>query len=126
MVVSAIVVDLKVKKILVDSGSIVEVLSWEAYRKMGLKEHPLSKASKLYGFMNNPIEVKGSITLPITLGDGTHTTTAYVQFYVVEHLITYNAIFGRLMMRMERMVVTIFCVKIKFPMSINVGFLQSK
>ncbi|KAA3484423.1 Retrovirus-related Pol polyprotein from transposon 17.6 [Gossypium australe] len=48
MVVSAIVVRFKVKRILVDSGSAVEVLSWQVYQNMGLKEQALSEASPLY------------------------------------------------------------------------------
>ncbi|KAH1046721.1 hypothetical protein J1N35_037505 [Gossypium stocksii] len=69
MMVSVMVTDFKVKRILVDSGS----LSWEAYQKIGLKEQVLSKAGPLYRFANHLVEVKGLITLPITLGDGEHT-----------------------------------------------------
>ncbi|KAH1039611.1 hypothetical protein J1N35_041354 [Gossypium stocksii] len=50
-----------VKRILVESGSTVEVLSWDVYRKIGLKEQALSKASQLYSFETHPIEVTGSI-----------------------------------------------------------------
>lgn len=85
------VMGFKVKRILVDNGSMVEVLSWDAYQKMGLKEQALSKASLLYGFMNHPVEVRGSITLLVTLGDDEHTTMKYVQFHVVDHPMTYNA-----------------------------------
>ncbi|KAK5812376.1 hypothetical protein PVK06_027805 [Gossypium arboreum] len=38
MVVLATVAGFEVKRIHVDSGNAVEVLSWEAYRKIGLKE----------------------------------------------------------------------------------------
>ncbi|KAH1122017.1 hypothetical protein J1N35_005177 [Gossypium stocksii] len=92
----------EVKRILADSGSAVEVLSWDAYQKMGLKEQMLSKASLLYGFMNYPVEVKGSITLSIILRDDKHTTMEYVQLYVVDHPMAYNAIFRRPIMRMKK------------------------
>ncbi|KAK5842587.1 hypothetical protein PVK06_004963 [Gossypium arboreum] len=78
----------------------------------------------LYHFVNHPIEVKGSITLLDTLGDGEHTTTEYVQFYVVDHPMAYNAIFRRLIMRMEMMTIAIFCMKIKFSTKTGVGFLR--
>ncbi|KAH1108474.1 hypothetical protein J1N35_012242 [Gossypium stocksii] len=68
----------KVKRILIDSGSAVEVLSWDAYQKMRLKEKMLSKANPLYNFVNHLIEVKGTITLLVTLRDGEHTTIEYV------------------------------------------------
>ncbi|KAH1114293.1 hypothetical protein J1N35_007671 [Gossypium stocksii] len=74
MVVSAMVAGFEVKRILVDNGSVVKVLSWEAYRKMVLEEQSSSKANQLYGFANHPIEVKGSITLLVTLGYDERTT----------------------------------------------------
>ncbi|KAK5836784.1 hypothetical protein PVK06_012585 [Gossypium arboreum] len=53
MVVSMVIVGFEVKRILVDNGSAVEVLSWEVFQKMALKEHALSRASPLYDFMNH-------------------------------------------------------------------------
>ncbi|KAK5825472.1 hypothetical protein PVK06_020309 [Gossypium arboreum] len=123
MVVSAIVSSFKVKRIFVDSGKAVEVSSWNAYRKIRLKEQALSKASPFYGFANHPNEVKGSITLSFILGDDKHTTTEYVQFHVIDHLMAYNAIFGRPTMRMKNMVIATFCMKIKFLKKTGVGFL---
>ncbi|KAK5836476.1 hypothetical protein PVK06_012267 [Gossypium arboreum] len=84
---------IEVKRILVNSGSIVEVLSWEAYKEMSLKRQSLLAASPLYGFVNYPVEVRGTITLAVTLGDVKHTTIECVQFYVVDHPMAYNAIF---------------------------------
>lgn len=102
----------------------MEVLSWEAYRKMGLKEQALSRVGLLYGFTNHLVEVKCSITLPVTLGDGKHTTTEYVQFILVDHSMPYNTIFRRPIMRMVRMVVAIFYMKIKFLTKTRIGFLR--
>ncbi|KAH1031988.1 hypothetical protein J1N35_044162 [Gossypium stocksii] len=95
MVVLTIVAGFKVKRILVDNKSAVEVLSWDTYQKMGLDELAFSKASPLYGFTNHSVEVRGSITLLVTLGDDKHTTTEYVQFQMVDHPMVYNVIFGR-------------------------------
>ncbi|KAK5842532.1 hypothetical protein PVK06_004904 [Gossypium arboreum] len=68
------------------------------------------------------VKVKGSITLPVILGDGEHTTIEYIQFYMVNYLMPYNAIFGRPIMRMARMVIAIFYMKIKFSTKTRVGF----
>lgn len=125
MVVLLTIANFEVKRILVYSGSAVEVLSWDAYQKMGLKEQTLSKGSPLYGFANHPAKVKGSITLLVTLGDGKHTTTEYGQFFMVDHPMVYNVIFRRPTMRMAKMVVVMFCMKIKFLMRIRARFLQS-
>ncbi|KAH1057080.1 hypothetical protein J1N35_035145 [Gossypium stocksii] len=91
---------------------------------MGLKEQVLTKASPLYGFTNHPIEVKGSITLPVTLGDYEHTITKCFQFFIVDHSTTYNAIFGHLIMRATKMVVAMFYIKIKFSTSTGIGFMH--
>ncbi|KAH1097275.1 hypothetical protein J1N35_014196 [Gossypium stocksii] len=58
----------------------------------------------------------------VTLGDREHTTIEYVQFYIVDHPMAYNIIFGR---TMQRMVVATFCMKIKFLTKTRVDFLQS-
>ncbi|XP_016679251.1 uncharacterized protein [Gossypium hirsutum] len=92
---------------------------------MGLKEQVLSKASLLYGFTNHRVKVKGSIALLVTLGDGEHTTTEYVQFFVVDHPMAFNAIFGRLIMRTVKMVVTKFSIKIKFSTRTGIKFMRS-
>ncbi|KAK5771436.1 hypothetical protein PVK06_047640 [Gossypium arboreum] len=113
----------KVKRILIDNGSVVEVLSWDVYQKMGPKEQALSKASLLYDFANHPIEMKGLVIIPVTLEDSEHITTEYIQFYIVDHPMAYNALFERPIMRMKKMVVTTFYMKIKFPTKIGVGFL---
>ncbi|KAK5824923.1 hypothetical protein PVK06_019712 [Gossypium arboreum] len=64
---STTIVGFEVKRILMDSGSAAEVLTREAYQKMGLKEQALKRTSLLYGFANHLVEVKGCITLPITM-----------------------------------------------------------
>ncbi|KAK5802236.1 hypothetical protein PVK06_029821 [Gossypium arboreum] len=72
---------------------------------MDLKEQALSKANPSHGFVNHPVEVKGSITLLVTLGDSEHTTTEYVQFFVVDNPVAYNDIFIHPIMRTMKMVV---------------------
>ncbi|KAA3473388.1 RVT_1 domain-containing protein [Gossypium australe] len=62
--------------------------------------------------MNHPIEVKGSITLPITLG-------------MANRPVAYNSTFGRLIMRMVRIVVAIVYMKNKFLTITRVGYLRS-
>ncbi|KAH1032029.1 hypothetical protein J1N35_044203 [Gossypium stocksii] len=115
MVVSATIAGFEVKRILVDSRSVV--------KKMGLKEHALSEANLFYGFVAHPVKVKGSTTLPVTLGDGEHTITEYVQFFFVDHPMAYNVIFRRSVMRKAKMVIATFCIKIKFSTRTRVRFL---
>ncbi|KAK5818883.1 hypothetical protein PVK06_023833 [Gossypium arboreum] len=88
-----------------------------------IPEDGTKRASPLYGFVNHPIEVKCSITLSVTLGDDKHTTIEYVQFYVVDHPMAYNAIFRKTIMRMKKMVVVTPYMKITFSTRTGVGFL---
>lgn len=91
---------------------------------MRLKEQTLKRVSPLYGFANHPVEVKGCITLPLTIGDGKHITTKYVQFFVLDHPIAYNAIFRRPIMRMTKMMIDTFSMKIKFLSMTRIGFMK--
>ncbi|KAK5784973.1 hypothetical protein PVK06_039514 [Gossypium arboreum] len=61
----------------------------------------------------------------VTLGDSKHTTTKYVQFFVTDHLMAYNAILGHPIMRMARMIFATFCMKIKFPTKMGISFMKS-
>ncbi|KAK5774952.1 hypothetical protein PVK06_042816 [Gossypium arboreum] len=105
MIVVETIARFKVKRILIYSGSIVEVLTWDAYLKIGLKEQDLRRMSLLYGFANHLVEVKRYITLPVALGDGKHNTTEYVQFFVVDNLMAYNVIFECPIMRINKMMI---------------------
>ncbi|KAA3466521.1 Retrovirus-related Pol polyprotein from transposon 17.6 [Gossypium australe] len=53
---------------------------------MGLKEQALSKANSLYDFKNHPINVRGFITLLVTLGDSEHMTTDRSSDGIQRHL----------------------------------------
>ena len=68
--VSAIISTFLVERILVDDGSVVEVLMWKAFKEMGLDESQLRPTRLIYDFSNPLIKVKGIITLLIMLGHG--------------------------------------------------------
>ena len=90
--VSAIINTFLVERILIDDGSAVEVLMWKAFKEMGLEESQLKPSGPIYDFANQPIWPKGIITLPITIGQGEHTTTVMADFLVVDQPSAYNAI----------------------------------
>ncbi|KAH1082533.1 hypothetical protein J1N35_022294 [Gossypium stocksii] len=106
---------------------------FRAYRAIGNMHMGLISVKKREGkslqgyvksFVNHPIEVRGLITLLVTLEVDEHTTIEYVQFYVVGYPMAYNAIFRRPIIRMTKMVVITFCMKIKFSINTGVGFLR--
>ena len=72
IVISSIINNFMVERILIDDRSIIEVL---IFRKMGLNESLLRPTWPIYGFTNQSIKVKGLITLSVTLHQGENIVT---------------------------------------------------
>ena len=113
------------ERILIDDDSAVEVLMWKAFKKMRLKENQLKPLRPIYGFANQPIQPKRIITLPITIGQGKHTTTVTTDFLLVDQPSAYNAIIGRPLMKKTNMVSTVYCLTVKFPTPTEVGYIKA-
>ncbi|KAK5802088.1 hypothetical protein PVK06_029670 [Gossypium arboreum] len=109
----------EVKRILVDSGSVVDVLSWGAYQKMGLKEQALSKAST---FWKQSSQGEGLYHFANHLGGWQIYDYEVRSAFFVDHPMAYNVIFGGPIKRMTKMVAATACLKIKFPIRKGVGF----
>lgn len=62
--------------------------------------------------------------MPITLGQGKHTLTMFVNFVVLDEQMAYNTIFGRLLMRATQMVTVVYCLMIKFPTPMSARFVR--
>ena len=84
-----------VDKILVNDGSVVEVLIYDAFKKMNLDESLLRAVRPIYGFTNQSIKVKGLINLPITLGTGDNMVTKKAKFLIINQPLAYNTIISR-------------------------------
>ncbi|CAH9129345.1 unnamed protein product, partial [Cuscuta epithymum] len=96
LVISMDVNDAIVRRVLVDTGSSVNVLYWEAFEGMKLRKdmlHPLR--TPLSGFTGDCIDAEGTITLPVEIGDGPHTARISMTFVVVRLKCAHNAILGR-------------------------------
>ena len=57
IVISSIIDNFLVERILVDNGSAVEILIYDAFKNMGLDESILRPTGLIYGFTNQPIKV---------------------------------------------------------------------
>jgi hypothetical protein len=90
MVINAHIDKWNVMRVLVDNGSLVEIL------QMGFSKKQLKEASKpLYGFGGNKIEPVGSISLPVSFGTLSNACTEYIIFDLVDMPYPYNVIFER-------------------------------
>ena len=67
ILIFSIINNFVVERIMVCDGSVMEVLIFNAFKNMGLDESLLRLVGPIYGFANQPIKVKGLITLIVTL-----------------------------------------------------------
>jgi hypothetical protein len=84
-----------VTKILIDNGSLAEILFLATIDKMDFDRKQLKEPSKpLYGFNGKRIELVRAITLPVSFGTLKNPHTECITFDVVNMTYPYNAIFG--------------------------------
>ncbi|XP_074374652.1 uncharacterized protein LOC141715066 [Apium graveolens] len=124
LVVKAKIGTTNIHRVFVDTGSSADVLTYDVCKKMGFLDKDLSPtAGHLYGFTGNSIGIKGLIKLPITLGDEPCTTTHVAEFTVVDQLCAYNAIIGRPILKIMKIVNSIHALSMKFltPMGWDVS-----
>ena len=114
-----------VDMILVDDGSVVEVLIYDIFKKMNLDESLLRPAGLIYDFANQPIKAKGLINLSITLGTRENMITKEVEFFIIDQPSVYNAIIDRPLMKKISMVIALYYLTIKFLTSTKVGYVKA-
>ena len=122
VVVSLNIADYDVRRILVDSGSSVDILFYDTFLKISILVGRLGPInSLLVGFTGDAVPVEGVITLTIVAGRYPKQSRAQVDFLVVRALSAYNAIFSRPDLNALRAVVSTYDLKLKFFTSQGVG-----
>ncbi|CAL8991542.1 unnamed protein product, partial [Prunus brigantina] len=88
--------DFDVGRILIDTGSSVNVLFADAFNGLGIGHQSLNKEiTPLLSFSGDVVEPIGSIQLPLAIGSGQRRAFIYTHFLVVSCPTAYNAIIGR-------------------------------
>ncbi|XP_064944526.1 uncharacterized protein LOC135596397 [Musa acuminata AAA Group] len=122
LVISARVANAQMRRIMVDMGSLADILYFDALQKLGLARENLSPmCSTLTGFTGDSISSLGAVTLPLTLGTPPKSKTVMTTFLVVDLPTAYNAILGRPTLNKVRAVVSTYYQTIKFPTGAGVG-----
>ena len=112
----------RVRRVLVDTGSSVDILYWEAFEQLGIFPSTLKPyLGKLVGFSGHEVDVAGTIELLLTLGEGPTRRAEFVEFTVVRLPSVYNAIMGRASLSRFQAVVSIYHFKLKFPTEGGIG-----
>ncbi|XP_022890991.1 uncharacterized protein LOC111406040 [Olea europaea var. sylvestris] len=125
LVISAIIANFEIKRILVDNGNAANVLSHEALVQMGISVEQLKPVkTPLQGFGGGVITPEGIVELPMTLGSEGPQVTHIVTFEVVRTPMAYNAILGRQLLNKIRAIISTFHLAMKFPTYSGVGVVR--
>ncbi|XP_074377179.1 uncharacterized protein LOC141718698 [Apium graveolens] len=116
LIINPLIRQNKIWKVLVDTGSSVNILFHKTYCNMNLAGEQLEPCNEapLYAFGGHPIQFEGTITLPVLLGKLSYTVEKLVKFYVVQIESPYNAILRRPLLSTFEAVEFIPHLKIKF------------
>ncbi|KAG2411251.1 hypothetical protein I3760_Q013600 [Carya illinoinensis] len=122
LVVTMLVANYTIRRILIDNKSLVDIPFWEAFNKMGISAGQLRPApTTLKGFTGDAIQPIGSIALPVSMGTDTHVTTNMTNFLVFKTRSAYNAIIGLPTLNTLNVIPSTRHLKMKFPTRIGVG-----
>ena len=103
-------------RILVDNGSLADILFYDAFSKISILDGHLGPiGSLLVGFTDDAVPVEGVITLTVVAGRYPRQSKALVNFLMVKAPSAYNAILSRPGLNALRAVVSTYHLKLKFP-----------
>ncbi|RDX92425.1 hypothetical protein CR513_25442, partial [Mucuna pruriens] len=120
MVISVVVEDFKIERVLIDQGSSANILYGSTYRRMGLlglKETP----GCLYGFSGERVPIKGIVELDTIFGEGGNAKMIPVLYTVIEVEASYNIIMGRPALNRLKAIVSTYHLCMKYPTIEGVG-----
>lgn len=116
IIISAIIANLDVKRILMDSESLSDILFYNAFSHMRLFVDRLKKINiPLYGFSGNSVKVEGKIILLTMQGQPPKQTTASLKYLIARVYSTYNAILGRSGLKTCKAVASTYHLLVHFP-----------
>lgn len=108
LVISVLVGNRTVHRILVDNESAVEILYGETLSMMGLKKEYLSLSPEsLYGFTGDSTEPERTISIPIIFGEHLRTKAISTKWMVVLDKSSFNAIIGRPTLQELRAIISV-------------------
>ncbi|XP_077219746.1 uncharacterized protein LOC143853936 [Tasmannia lanceolata] len=122
LVITMLVANWELKKILVDNGSSADLLYYHAFKQMMVGDDRLQPAnSDLFGFSGEIVKVEGQIELPVLVRKYPHQAFAMVNFLVVRATSAYNAILGRPGQNLLCAIASAYHQKMKFITPCGVG-----
>ncbi|XP_063948153.1 uncharacterized protein LOC135152236 [Daucus carota subsp. sativus] len=122
LVVAMRIAALNIHRVFVDNGSSVNILYYDTYKKMGLPDKDMTVENLyIYGFGGEAIKAKGTIRLPVTLGEAPRAATQVAEFVIIDHPSAHNALMGRPLLKDMKIITSIYHLTLKFPTPGGVG-----
>ncbi|CAL8994056.1 unnamed protein product [Prunus brigantina] len=116
MIIRADIADFDVGRILIDTGSSVNVLFADAFNGLGIDPQGLNKEiTPLLSFSGDVVEPIRSIQLPLAIDSGPRRTFLCTHFLVVNCPTAYNAIIGRPALTRMKAILSPHMLLLKFP-----------
>ncbi|XP_075640623.1 uncharacterized protein LOC142612411 [Castanea sativa] len=117
--------DYNIHRVLVDNGSLADILYYPTFQQMGFgRERLVPTNAPLVGFGGARVLPLGVVTLVVTIGDYPQRITQNVTFLVVDYSSAYNAIIGRPTLNSWKAVTSTYHLMIKFPTDYGIGELR--
>jgi len=116
MVITVELKNYAVKKVLIDQGSLVNILYWTTYQKLQLGTTTMVPYDEpIYCFFGEKVSTRRYIDLHIVFHDDTQTKTIPICFLVVDVPTSYNVLLGRPSLNVIGVVVSMPHLSMKFP-----------
>ncbi|XP_052171517.1 uncharacterized protein LOC127787496 [Diospyros lotus] len=116
LVIRARIGNMEVRRIMVDTGSLVNVMYRGCYDQMGLRPDQLiASPEPLYGFTSDAVIPKGRIKLLLTVRGADLQTTAMADFLIIDSPLAYNVVMERPVMNDLDLVISTKALTVKFP-----------
>jgi hypothetical protein len=105
----------RVRRILIDIGSSIDVMYFDSFIKMGYNPLHLVKVNTpLVGFTGVAMVPEGLIRMRVEFSTLPRTISLMINFLVVKASLTYNIILGRKILYELRATISMSCLKMKF------------
>ena len=122
LVITAIVASNNVHRMLVDNGSSIDILYYQAFQKMGLKNNNVRPSpNPIYCFTRDSVTPMRVFTFPMTVGEYLRQSCVMVDFLVIDQLLTFNAVLGRPSLRELKAITSIYYILMKFRTPNGIG-----
>ncbi|RRT70689.1 hypothetical protein B296_00001752 [Ensete ventricosum] len=126
LVIAIRMVNARVKRVMIDMRSSVDILYFDAFQKLRLTNKDLvSLTFALTGFIGDSVSPLGAVTIPVTFGEEPKSKTLMVSFMVVGLPSTYNAIIRRPTLNRLKAVISTYHRIMKSPIRAGVGEARS-